>query len=82
MGHCFHHTRELMCDFADACYFCPKFVTTKDHLPKLQEKYAIELQLVGDAEKRKWVKEVERRTNVANRIKRIIEELNGTISIC
>jgi site-specific recombinase XerD len=75
MGHCFHHTREAMCDFADACYFCPKFVTTKDHLPKLMDKYEVELQLIEDAKERGWGKEVERHTNVSKRVKKLIYDL-------
>lgn len=76
MGHCFHHTRETMCDFADACYFCPKFVTTKSHLPQLKEKHAVELKLIEDAKSRSWEKEVERHTNVAQRVKQIIRDLD------
>ncbi len=79
MGHCFHHTREPMCDFADACYFCPKFVTTKSHLPRLEEKYQIELQLLEDAQQRGWQKEIDRHSNVANRVKQIIRDLGGEI---
>lgn len=80
MGHCFHHTKEPMCDFADACYFCAKFVTTKDHLPVLTEKYATELKLVEDAKRRKWSKEVTRHLKVADRVKKIIDELGGTVN--
>ncbi len=66
-----------MCDFADACYFCPKFVTTKEHLPKLLEKYKIELQLIKDAQERGWQKEIDRHTNVAQRVKQIVRDLGG-----
>lgn len=79
MGHCFHHTHEPMCDFADACYFCPKFVTTKDHLPRLIEKYDLELQLIEDAKERKWNKEIDRHSNVAQRVKQIIRDLGGKL---
>jgi integrase len=79
MGHCFHHTREPMCDFADACYFCPKFVTTSDHLPRLIEKYNVELQLIEDAKEREWGKEIDRHTNVAQRVKQIIRDLGGEL---
>ena len=80
MGHCFHHTKEPLCDFADACYFCAKFVTTKEHLPVLTDKYNTELQLIEDAKRHKWAKEVTRHLKVANRIKRIIADLGGTVN--
>mgnify|MGYP001589447050 CR=1 FL=1 len=80
MGHCFHHTHEQMCDFADACYFCAKFVTTKDHLPRLVEKYNMELQLIEDAKEREWSKEIDRHTNVAQRVKQIIGDLGGELN--
>lgn len=80
MGHCFHHTREPMCDFADACYFCPKFVTTEEHLSKLIEKYQIELQLIKDAQERGWQKEIDRHTNVAQRVQQIVRDLGGEIN--
>jgi hypothetical protein len=66
-----------MCDFAYACYFCPKFVTTENHLPRLMEKYNTELQLIEDAKARNWKKEIDRHTNVANRVKQIISNLGG-----
>jgi hypothetical protein len=80
MGHCFHHTKEPLCDFADACYFCAKFVTTKEHLPVLTDKYNTELQLIEDAKRHKWAKEVTRHLKVANRIKKIIADLGGTVN--
>lgn len=79
MGHCFHHTRESMCDFADACYFCPKFVTTREHLPRLMEKHSIEIQLIEDAEKKGWQKEIDRHTNVSQRVRQIIRDLGGAV---
>jgi len=77
MGHCFHHTKEPMCDFADACYFCPKFVTTQNHLPTLIDKYNTELKLIEDAENRGWEREIERHTHVMQRVKRLIQDLGG-----
>lgn len=74
-GHCFHHTREPMCDFADACFFCSKYVTTKEHIPILQEKYRIENELITDAENRNWEKEIIRHKRVAERVKEILIEL-------
>ncbi|KEI77743.1 hypothetical protein N452_03630 [Clostridium botulinum A2 117] len=74
-GHCFHHTREPMCDFADACFFCSKYVTTKEHIPILQEKYSIENNLIIDAENRNWEKEVIRHKRVAERVKEILIDL-------
>lgn len=74
-GHCFHHTREPMCDFADACFFCSKYVTTKEHIPILKEKYDIEVQLIKDAKERNWEKEITRHKRVADRVKEILNEL-------
>lgn len=74
-GHCFHHTREPMCDFADACFFCSKYVTTKEHIPILKEKYDVEMQLIKDAKERNWEKEIIRHKRVADRVKEILNEL-------
>lgn len=74
-GHCFHHTREPMCDFADACFFCSKYVTTNEHIPILKDKYNVEIQLIKDAEERNWEKEVIRHKRVSNRVKEILNEL-------
>lgn len=79
MGHCFHHTKEPMCDFADACYFCPKYVTTKEHIPLLQQKYETELQLIDDAEQRGWDREMARHKRVAERVKEILSDLGAVI---
>lgn len=78
-GHCFHHTREPMCDFADACFFCSKYVTTKEYIPILQEKYKVEDELIKDAENRNWEKEIIRHKRVAERVKEILIELGGCI---
>lgn len=78
-GHCFHHTREQMCDFADACFFCSKYVTTKQHIPILQEKYEVELKLIKDAEERGWDREIQRHQRVATRVKEILEDLGVTV---
>lgn len=74
-GHCFHHTKEPMCDFADACFFCSKYVTTQEHIPILKNKYEVELKLVEDAVQRGWNKEVSRHEKVASRVKGILMEL-------
>ncbi|WP_062354682.1 tyrosine-type recombinase/integrase [Bacillus kwashiorkori] len=80
MGHCFHHTKEPMCDFADACYFCPKYVTTKEHIPLLQQKYETELQLIDDADQRGWDRETARHKRVAERVKEILSDLGAVIN--
>lgn len=76
-GHCFHHTKEPMCDFADACYFCYKYVTTQEHIPVLQDKYEVELKLIQDAVEHGWNKEVLRHEKVAARVKEILTELGA-----
>ncbi|MGL4912193.1 MAG: tyrosine-type recombinase/integrase [Romboutsia sp.] len=75
IGHCFHHTREAMCDFADACFFCSKYVTTEQHIPILKNKYEVENKLIQDAEERNWEKEIIRHKRVADRVKEILNEL-------
>ncbi|WP_032112955.1 hypothetical protein [Candidatus Paracaedibacter symbiosus] len=44
---------------------------------RLLEKYQIELQLIKDAQERGWQKEIDRHTNVAQRVKQIIRDLGG-----
>lgn len=75
MGHCFHHIKEPMCEFADACFFCSKFVTTTEHIPLLKEKYETELQLITDAKDRNWDREIQRHERVSDRIKDILKDL-------
>ena len=75
IGHCFHHTREAMCDFADACFFCSKYVTTEEHIPILKNKHEVERKLIQDAEERNWEKEIIRHKRVADRVKEILNEL-------
>lgn len=79
LGHCFHHEKEPICDFADACFFCSKFVTTTQHIPLLREKYETELKLISDASNRNWEREISRHKRVADRVYEIIEELGGTV---
>ena len=78
-GHCFHHTREPMCDFADACYFCVKFVASRENIPALTDKYNTEVKLIVDAKERGWNKEVTRHEKVADRVKEILSELGTEV---
>lgn len=78
-GHCFHHTKEPMCDFADACFFCAKYVASKENIPVLLDKYHVELQLIEDAIERGWDKEVSRHEKVASRVKEILLELGESV---
>lgn len=78
-GHCFHHTREPMCDFADACYFCAKFVASRENIPALTDKYNTEVKLIVDAKERGWDKEVTRHEKVADRVKEILSELGTEV---
>lgn len=56
-----------MYSFVDACFFCSKYVTTKEHVPILQEKYRIENKLIIYAENRNFEKEIIRHKRVAKK---------------
>ncbi|MGU8478862.1 hypothetical protein [Clostridium perfringens] len=60
-----------MYSFVDACFFCSKYVTTKEHVPILQEKYRIENKLIIYAENRNFEKEIIRHKRVAKKVKEI-----------
>ncbi|MBM7586471.1 hypothetical protein JOC86_003023 [Bacillus pakistanensis] len=61
-----------MCDFADACYFCGKNVTTKEHVPTLTKKYETKLELIKDSEERGWEKEIACHNRMAECVKEIL----------
>ena len=78
-GHCFHHTREPMCDFADACYFCAKFVASRENISALTDKYNVEVKLIADAKEHGWDKEVARHEKVASRVREILSDLGTDV---
>lgn len=57
---------------------CPKFVTTPQYIPRLQERLRTEEQLIANATERGWAREFERHRCTADRIRGLLDELDPT----
>lgn len=75
-GYCLHHPKQGNCPHANICLTCPKFVTTKEYVPILDEQLSVVEKLIEDAKRRGWDREVEHQTNIALRLKQILSNLN------
>jgi integrase len=58
---------------------CPKFVTTPQYIPRLEERLTTEEQLIADATERGWAREAERHRCTAERIRALLTELRQNI---
>ncbi|MFA9399363.1 MAG: tyrosine-type recombinase/integrase [Clostridiaceae bacterium] len=76
-GYCLHHPKQGNCPHANICLTCPKFVTTKEYIPVLSNQLSMVETLIADAKKRDWDREVEHQTNIANRLKELLSQLNS-----
>ncbi len=74
LGHCLRLPQEGPCE-CDIYLTCPKFVTTPQYVPRLQERLRTEEQLIADATERGWAREIERHRCAADRIRRLLDEL-------
>src|SRR3954447_24718088 len=76
LGHCLRLPQEGPCE-CDLVLTCAKFVTTSDYIPRLQARLAVEAQLVEDARRRGWSREVERHQATRRRILDLLHELGS-----
>jgi len=74
LGRCLRLPQEGPCE-CDLYLTCPKFVTTPQYVPRLQDRLRTEEQLMVDAAERGWDREVERHRCTAGRIRNLLTEL-------
>jgi integrase len=75
LGHCLRLPSEGPCE-CDLYLSCAKFVTTPAYAPRLRERHALELILADDARQKQWRREAERHCGIANRIEKLLTDLN------
>lgn len=75
LGRCLRLPQEGPCE-CDIYLTCPKFVTTRQYIPRLQDRLRTEEQLIADATERGWAREVERHRCTADRIRGLLDELD------
>lgn len=75
-GYCLHHPKQGNCPHANICLTCPKFITTKQHIPILSQQLSMVEKLVADAKDRGWEREVEHQSNIATSIKALLTQLS------
>jgi hypothetical protein len=75
LGHCLRLPAEGPCE-CDLILACPKFVTTTEYAPRLRERLIREDELIEDAERRGWAREVERHQSMKRRLEQILVDLN------
>lgn len=78
LGHCLRLPQEGPCE-CDLYLNCAKFVTTPEYAPRLRRRRTQELDLIEDARRRGWDKEVERHRCTVNRIDQLLKELSEPI---
>ena len=74
LGRCLRLPQEGPCE-CDLYLSCPKFITTPQYAPRLQERLRTEETLATDAAERGWPREVERHRCTAERIRTLLAEL-------
>jgi integrase len=74
LGHCLRLPAEGPCE-CDLVLTCPKFVTTSDYAPRIRQRLDTEDELIADAERRGWVREVERHRSTKRRLQQLLAEL-------
>jgi hypothetical protein len=78
LGRCLRLPQEGPCE-CDLYLTCPKFVTTPDYIPRLEDRLTTEEALVADATERGWPREVERHQCAADRIRDLLAELGEAV---
>jgi hypothetical protein len=78
LGRCLRLPQEGPCE-CDIYLTCPKFVTTPQYIPRLEERLTTEEQLIADATERGWAREAERHRCTAERIRALLTELRQNI---
>ena len=75
LGHCLRLPHEGPCE-CDLYLTCAKFVTTPAYAPRLRRRRRLELELAEEAVARGWQREVERHACTADRIERLLGDLD------
>jgi hypothetical protein len=78
LGHCLRLPSEGPCE-CDLYLSCTKFVTSKAYAGRLRDRRKLEVALAADARERGWSREVERHNGIANRIERLLVDLEEPI---
>ena len=78
LGHCLRLPSEGPCE-CDLYLSCAKFVTSKAYAGRLRDRRKLEVALAADARERGWSREVERHNGIANRIERLLVDLEEPI---
>ena len=74
LGHCLRLPAEGPCE-CDMYLTCAKFVTTPAYVPRLRERWKLEMALAEDAQAHGWPNEQARHRSVADRITRLLTDL-------
>lgn len=74
LGHCLRLPAEGPCE-CDLVLTCPKFITSTEYIPRLQDRLLREGELITDAQNRGWTREIERHTCTQQRIAGLLREL-------
>jgi hypothetical protein len=74
LGHCLRLPQEGPCE-CDLYLTCAKFVTTKEYVPRLRARREREFELIEDAVRSGWEREVERHRCTAKRVEQLLTEL-------
>jgi integrase len=74
LGRCLRLPQEGPCE-CDLYLTCAKFVTTPEYAPRLRQRRKVELELIEDAIKRGWQREVERHQCVVKRLEQLLADL-------
>jgi hypothetical protein len=75
LGHCLWLPAEGPCE-CDLALTCPKFLTTSEYAPRLQARLNMETELIPDAQRRGWDREVERHQATQRRLRQLLAELD------
>lgn len=75
LGHCLRLPQEGPCE-CDLYLTCAKFVTTPAYAPRLRARRRVERELATDAAGRGWDREVERHNCTAQRIEKLLTDLD------
>jgi integrase len=78
LGHCLRLPQEGPCE-CELYLTCAKFVTTTEYIPRLRSRHQRELQLIEDAERHGWEREVERHHSTVLRIEQLLTELGSPV---
>ena len=75
LGHCLRLPAEGPCE-CDLALTCPKFLTTSDYAPRLRARINREDELISDAERHGWAREVERHQSIQRRLRQLLQNLH------